>query len=81
MRTATCRSCGAGIVWADTKAGKLCPFDLHLSPEGQWGIDDTTTPPLAAKIEGHAGVVTEGFTSHFATCPDALKWRGKGAKR
>ncbi len=75
MKTATCRSCGAGIVWAKTKSGKLCPFDLTLSPEGKWGIDDRQTPPLAEKIEAHIGVSTPGFTSHFATCPDALKWR------
>lgn len=42
---ATCRSCGAPIVWIVTRGGKRMPVD-----------------------EGSR-------ESHFATCPDAAKWR------
>ena len=28
VEVSACRSCGAPIYWAETKAGKRCPYDL-----------------------------------------------------
>jgi hypothetical protein len=78
MKTSTCRSCGAGIAWARTVNGKVSPFDLKLSAKGLFAIDDRTNPPEAALIKpGDDGSRPPGFTSHFATCPQARHWRRK----
>lgn len=71
MRLATCRSCGAQIIWAETESGKMNPLDARTSPAGLFAIDDTTSPPRVARIGESASPQPEGFTSHFATCPNA----------
>jgi hypothetical protein len=68
----TCRSCGADVEWAETIRGKRMPFN----------------PPIVAMrsqgsiLEGDGRVIEDVDTtvtaSHFATCPDADKWRRKG---
>jgi hypothetical protein len=79
FRTTSCRSCGAEIVWARTEKGKRAPIDA--------AIDDKGTIVLRAPREGERdplaifGVPPDVFageprhTSHFATCPDADRWR------
>ena len=65
---ARCRSCNAPIEWAVVPPnGKRMPFNepVILAPDG----NDPTLP---------AGVVLvdmERTQSHFATCPDAERWR------
>jgi hypothetical protein len=63
-----CRSCGAPIVWAQLVTGKRMPFD----------------PPLVVKRTQHTLIEPEraidyldmdATRSHFASCPDAAKWR------
>jgi hypothetical protein len=58
---ARCRSCGKPIVWLRTKNNKLMPVDAE------------TCRPSDAE---HQLDLTR-HRSHFATCRDALKWRGK----
>lgn len=63
-----CRSCGAAIEWAELESGKRMPFDPPVVPvrmqgnlvQGQRIIEDVDT------------TVT---SPHWATCPDAEKWR------
>jgi len=32
VKISHCRSCGAAVIWAETKAGKLCPYDVVQDP-------------------------------------------------
>lgn len=74
--SAACKSCGARIVWVITAAGKKMPLDDRHHADGNVlvknGIarvyNDPDHPDLKAK-----GVVRR--RSHFATCPDASRWR------
>jgi hypothetical protein len=85
FRTTRCRSCGGEIVWAQTERGKRAPIDAEPNPLGDVVLRARTEPtgqgwrdvePLAI-----FGVPDEAFpdeprhTSHFATCPDADRWR------
>lgn len=62
---ATCRSCGAEIVWAITKSGKRMPLDADpVTGLGVFVFDNgyaVDPPPLRR--------------SHFATCPNADEHR------
>lgn len=67
-KTTTCRSCGAEIIWAWTSAGRRMPVDAK--PEIRIVLrpgDPPSAGPRAGTIATH--------TSHFATCPDAGRWR------
>ena len=66
-----CRSCGAQIDWVVTARGKRIPLDRETSEDGNIVL-----------AEGTARVVQPGeypgeprFKTHFATCPDAKRWR------
>lgn len=76
--TARCRSCQAEIVWAETERGKRMPVDAAPNPRNGSIVlrERAGEAPLAI-----AGVPDEAFpgepryTSHFATCPEAARWR------
>jgi hypothetical protein len=63
----TCRSCGAKVEWAELTSGRRMPFD----------------PPIVAVrsqgsvLDGRVIEMVDSAVSisHFATCPDANKWR------
>jgi hypothetical protein len=64
---ARCRSCGAAIVWATTPTGSKIPLD-------------TTPIPIARELDLFTScelwtVDLSQASSHFATCPDAARWR------
>jgi len=70
---ARCRSCGAPIIWALTKSGKPMPVtrrdggNVELEP-----VSDDPSDGFTARI------VPDGcgaYVSHFATCPQAKRWR------
>lgn len=58
-----CRSCGKPIIWVETSAGKKMPLDAK--PEKRFVIGSKS---------GKAHLL-DTHLSHFATCPDAGKWR------
>ncbi len=64
----TCRSCGQRIEWAELTSGKRHPFDAPIVPVRTQGA-------LLAGERVTEHVDTSVSTSHFATCPDAAKWR------
>ena len=73
---ATCRSCGAPVIWARTvPGGKSMPVDpepfdrgnLVLTGDATHGFDVSV---MDRKDDGH-----EHYLSHFATCPQAGGWR------
>jgi hypothetical protein len=67
-RLGTCRSCGAEIEWATVAASeKAMPFNRPIVLEPALALDDSMN---IVRVD------MEKTTSHFATCPDAKKWRG-----
>ena len=71
MNETTCRACGAKIAFVQTRVGKAAPVNLPakkvfiMKPDGM----TSNCEPIFE--------VVEGFESHFATCPDAAKFRKK----
>lgn len=66
----TCRSCGKSILWVATSTGKRMPLDAD--PERRFVIQAGTDPMVAT--------VRNTYQSHFASCPQADKWRGTGSE-
>jgi hypothetical protein len=66
-QTGRCRSCDAAIEWAVTVPNnRRMPFNAPIM------LTRAIDPTLPA---GVVHVDMEQTTSHFATCPDANRWR------
>lgn len=69
---AKCRGCGAEIIWAFTADGHRMPLDAKF--EGRFVLDrhkrDDGTLLASARAT---------YLSHFATCPQADKFRKRKA--
>lgn len=64
---AECRSCSAPIVWVYTDDRKAMPVDAK--PERR-------LVPTGSTRDGKPRMrVRATYVSHFATCPDADRWR------
>ena len=84
--SATCRSCGARVVWAKSAAtGKWMILDEAPTPDGnvvltvarQYGRHDAHVYRDAASAEeAHPGEAR--WLDHHVTCPQAKQWREKG---
>lgn len=77
MKTDKCRSCGRPIIWTITSKGKRMPVDAEPSPDGNVALDEGPDGAVRASVTGPApGLIPEPrYTSHFATCPEAARWR------
>lgn len=75
-----CRSCEAAIVFATMpSSGKKMPF--VLDPAGRWTLENGVARYIgepAKQLELGAAAIADRYTSHFANCKDAAKWRGRG---
>lgn len=80
----TCRSCHRRVLWVETEAtekkpGRRMPLDADdngralKSDEGNIVLVGTTGE--GTPIARYVGKGPGKFVSHFATCPDAGKWR------
>jgi hypothetical protein len=79
---ATCRSCGAAIVWALTASGRLMPVDANPAKGGNVRLSTdalhdhqyvaTVVGPLEALIPADSQPL---HVAHFVTCPDSDRWR------
>ena len=87
-RFGRCRSCGAPIMWIRTTRGKPMPVDMeeerfYPDPQGEklYIMEDGHPMKGTPAPEGEEDLpcVAHGFTSHFATCPDAEKFRRRDA--
>lgn len=82
MQTNHCRSCGARITWAVTKAGRNMPVDVEPHPAGNLELTPREDgAPLVAMIDPMDAQLTftaNRYRSHFATCPDASSHRRVG---
>lgn len=80
-----CRSCRAPILWSKTEGGKRMPLD----PEPVDGGNVALGVPNRYDAEGNVIATVLGpleieaadeplYVTHFATCPDADRWRRGG---
>lgn len=75
---ATCRSCGAEIVWAETVRGKRQPIDPLPVEKGKIVLREREgKAPLAivVDVDPLPGMSEPKHLAHHATCPDAEQWR------
>lgn len=80
-----CRSCGADIIWIKMKAtGKAMPCDSAKISYSENMHPRATGNTVLTLVTEHGTVVRTafdpagdkiGYTSHFATCPNANKHR------
>jgi len=83
----TCRSCGAEILWVHTERGKKMPLDAEPytgdKPSGlfvrRWDHALDVAVAIATTPDAFPGEPL--YTSHFATCPDADRWRNRTGGR
>ena len=85
MKKATCRGCGAPIVWIRTTGGKSMPCDAKpvLYKERKGAAGKIVTPNgevLSCDLDVEPDEATGiGYISHFVTCPQAEQFRRKWA--
>lgn len=84
LRSTTCKSCGARIVWVRTAEGRNMPIDTQPSPAGNVRIIGLKgNHPVVAVYRdadtaaGLADPDEQRWLSHFATCPQAAEHRRK----
>lgn len=79
MKTLTCNSCHAPIVWALTVAGKRMPVDAEPVEHGNLHLYEPVTDPDSPRVIFHDAGCGDFddplYTSHFATCPNANQHR------
>lgn len=81
---ATCRSCGAPIVWTRTEAGKAMPVDREPAVNGNLFIDAKGHSWGDSRPQAHSRVVAADeeperarYLSHFVTCPNSKQHRSR----
>jgi hypothetical protein len=81
-KLARCRSCGEFVIWTDTERGKRMPVDAKpldvtsFAGAGEFVLRKRERDtPLAVAVTPAAFEDEPHYVSHFATCPDADKWR------
>jgi hypothetical protein len=68
---ASCKSCGASIVWAVTEGGRRIPLDYEPIGRTVFRLVRThepSEPPMALTVDA-------AYVTHFVTCPNAEQHR------
>ena len=78
--SSTCRSCNRPIVWAVSNNGKNIPMDPEPVANGTHIMASSTRDgrihfDIVAYNEQFHGTDAKRYRSHFASCPDAAKFR------
>lgn len=79
-----CQSCHAKVIWAVTTRARTMPVDAEPVADGNVQLEHRGegVTPLA-----HVLSIAQRFgkkelrRSHFASCPDAAKWRHRAVRR
>lgn len=74
MKTASCSTCSAPIIWAQTDHGKPMPVDAEPVANGNIELqqpNDPRDPPVAHVVKAGWGT----HQSHFSSCPNADQHR------
>jgi len=82
MKLERCKSCGASIFFAaSATTGRRMPIDASPEETGNLTIDprDDGQMPVAVYTLGPTDLPR--YVSHFTRCPQADRWRSKGARR
>lgn len=74
----TCRSCGAEIVWSEHVATKR-RAPLQADPHGTFVILPLAGYRTAEPEDRRMNRKT--YSNHYASCPDAAKWRSRAGGR
>lgn len=72
-----CRSCNAKIIWITLTSGKKMPCNpekVHSTEAEQGGVI-VTEDGKVVQIPHNIDPDVHGYISHFATCPQAMRWR------
>lgn len=84
MQKSRCQGCGAEIIWIKTASGKSMPCDPQKVPywERPGSPKKVIVPQsgtaVSCELDGPKGEVTGfGYISHFSTCPQAGRFRGR----
>lgn len=81
VKRCSSEKCRARIRWAETEKGKRISLDAEPDPEGDfiltWNRDRGEW--IARKVWGDAAEGQPRYTTHFATCPDADRFRRRRA--
>lgn len=76
-RVSRCRSCGADVWWLEhVRTGRRAPIDVEPNAAGNVVVsleDEQYRLAVPGDPQG------ERHSNHFATCPDAERWREGGA--
>lgn len=84
-RLTACEACGAPIRFTRTLKGKAMPLDAEPRDDGNVILVQVDGDTLARVITPTTPLLVTGdlprYISHFATCPDAAKFRRKEGKR
>lgn len=83
MNKATCRGCGAPIVWIKTPTGKAMPCDpspvyYKPAPGGKEKIVTLRGEVISCEIVAGADATDAGYRPHWATCPQAGNFKRGG---
>lgn len=86
MNKATCRGCGASIVWIKTPTGKAMPCDpapvyYKATPDGKDKVVTTRGEVVSCEIVPGANATDAGYRPHWATCPQADRFKRGGHRR
>lgn len=69
----SCRSCGAPLLWAETKGGKRIPLDVEPSIKGNLELSGSSVRYVTPDVNASP----LRYLSHFVTCPGAASHRSK----
>lgn len=81
---ARCKSCGANIKFIRLKSGKWNPVDIEkhsiiIDDAGKEVLITEDGDVIRGRLASYEdGANRSGYISHFATCPQASSFRGKG---
>ena len=76
--TSRCKSCGKEIIWIKMASGKNMPCDAggilcREDVNGELTLVIKDGKMVRATRDKSGDMI--GYTSHFATCPNANRWR------
>ena len=80
---ARCKGCGQEIIWVKSKSGKSIPCDPKMIPykakkTGHLRVVTPSGEVVSAVLSDSILIATDyGYVSHFATCPQADRFRRK----
>jgi len=75
VKQSRCRSCSAPIFFAKTRTGKNVPIDWTPRVDGNLPVICVDGLAWILDKDEPDQANADHFVSHFATCPQAKKWR------